>query len=56
MSHPWQVGEMTSTIQKGPITAQDLKQYASASGDYNPIHLDEMAAKKAAFGQSIPSR
>nr|NNM91364.1 dehydratase [Bacilli bacterium] len=47
MSYPWQVGAMTTTIQKGPITAQDLKQYASASGDYNPIHLDEMAAQKA---------
>ena len=47
MSQLWQVGDKTTSICKGPITAQDLTQYARASGDFNPIHLDEMAAKKA---------
>jgi acyl dehydratase len=47
MKQLWQVGDKTTTIRKGPITAQDLTQYANASGDFNPIHLDEMAAKKA---------
>ena len=31
----------------GPITQEMLKSYAEASGDFNPIHLDEEVAKKA---------
>lgn len=31
----------------GPITRQQLVDYASASGDYNKIHYDELFAKKA---------
>lgn len=30
-----------------PITRDQLKAYAEASGDYNPIHLDDEVAKKA---------
>ena len=29
---------------KPPITQEQLRRYAEASGDYNPIHLDEQAA------------
>jgi len=35
------------TIEFGPITRQQLVDYASASGDYNKIHYDESFAKKA---------
>lgn len=31
----------------GPITRQQLVDYASASGDYNPIHYDRSMAKMA---------
>jgi acyl dehydratase len=30
-----------------PITREQLREYANASGDFNPIHLDEEAAKNA---------
>ena len=32
---------------KAPITREQLKLYAEASGDHNPIHLDEAVAKKS---------
>ena len=34
-------------VKKGPITREQLVDYASASGDYNKIHYDEMFAQKA---------
>jgi len=34
-------------VKKGPITRQQLVDYASASGDYNKLHYDEDFAKKA---------
>ncbi|NOZ85545.1 MAG: hypothetical protein GXP49_04655 [Deltaproteobacteria bacterium] len=33
----------------GPITRQDISRYAGASGDFNPIHIDEEFARKAGF-------
>lgn len=30
-----------------PVSREQLKAYADASGDFNPIHLDEEIAKKA---------
>lgn len=33
-------------IVKGPITRTQLALYAGASGDHNPIHLDDEEAKK----------
>lgn len=32
-------------LRKPPITLEQLQQYAQASGDWNPIHLDEAAAR-----------
>jgi acyl dehydratase len=29
-----------------PITREQLREYAQASGDFNPIHLDDDVAKK----------
>jgi acyl dehydratase len=34
-------------VAKGPITRNQLVDYASASGDYNKLHYDEAFAKKA---------
>jgi acyl dehydratase len=45
------VGDSLPPLSKGPLTREWIKKYADASGDHNPIHIDENAAK--AFG--LPS-
>lgn len=35
------------------VSETDVKEYATVSGDYNPIHLDEEVAKKSIFGGRI---
>jgi acyl dehydratase len=30
----------------GPITREDIERYASASGDFNPVHTDEEYARR----------
>lgn len=40
------VGEALTPLVKPPITQEQLRLYAEASGDYNPIHLDEEAARR----------
>jgi acyl dehydratase len=40
-------GTPIDPVSLGPITLDMLKLYADASGDYNPIHTDEAAAKGA---------
>ena len=39
-------GEELSPLVKPPITLEQLQHYAQASGDMNPIHLDEEAAHR----------
>ncbi|RRR99817.1 MaoC/PaaZ C-terminal domain-containing protein [Glycomyces terrestris] len=36
-----------------PVARADLQRYADASGDHNPIHLDEAAAKAAGLPDVI---
>jgi acyl dehydratase len=36
-----------------PITREQIKDYAIASGDHNPIHLDPDFAKSAGLGDVI---
>ena len=43
-----EIGEVRSEIV-GPITRVDIARYAGASGDFNPIHIDEAFAKSAGF-------
>jgi acyl dehydratase len=43
------VGQELPPLVKGPITRDDLKAYAAASGDPNPIHIDEEFAKNAGY-------
>jgi acyl dehydratase len=31
---------------KPPVTLEQLRRYAEASGDFNPIHLDDEAARR----------
>lgn len=37
----------------GPVTAVDLSLYAAASGDHNPLHLDESVARAAGFDRPV---
>ena len=41
------VGMELPPLVKGPITRDDLKAYAAASGDPNPMHLDDELARSA---------
>ncbi len=43
-----QSAEMTKTVMEDDITS-----FARVSGDYNPLHLDDEAAKQTMFGGRI---
>ena len=43
------VGETATPRTFGPITRTDIVRYAGASGDFNPIHHDEVFATGAGF-------
>jgi acyl dehydratase len=45
------VGDSLPPLTKGPLTREWIKKYADASGDHNPIHIDDKSA--TAFG--LPS-
>ncbi len=47
------VGEALSPFVKPPITLDQLIRYAKASGDYNPIHVDEEAARRVGLDSII---
>jgi len=49
----WERGKPLSPVDKGPITRDQLRAYAAASGDSNPIHLDEEFAREAGFPSVI---
>src|SRR5215469_9730544 len=40
------IDQLLNPLVKPPITQEQLRRYAEASGDYNPIHLDDQAAHK----------
>lgn len=42
----YQVGEHFEPLAKKPITRVQLAKYAGASGDFNPLHLDDDFAQK----------
>ena len=35
------------------ISIKQIRLYAEASGDFNPIHVDEEYARKSQYGQNI---
>jgi acyl dehydratase len=41
-----QAAQALEPVTLSPITREQLREYAQASGDFNPIHLDEEVAKK----------
>lgn len=42
-----QVGQSIDSIELAPVSRMDLIKYSGASGDFNPIHTIDDAAKKA---------
>jgi acyl dehydratase len=40
------IGQQLTPLVKPAITQEQLRRYSEASGDYNPIHLDEQAARQ----------
>jgi 3-hydroxybutyryl-CoA dehydratase len=44
------VGERVPDWRIGPFDAEALQAYAAASGDDNPIHLDDALARAIGFG------
>jgi len=46
-------GTTLATLDCPGRTKEELADYASASGDLNPLHLDEAFARKAGFGDLV---
>jgi 3-hydroxybutyryl-CoA dehydratase len=56
MSSPLDITVLGTTVADrlfGPITRQDLRRYAEASGDLNPLHLEPEFARQAGFDDVI---
>ncbi len=47
------VGQELPIMVKPPITQHQLNRYAEASGDFNPIHLNEEAARRVGLDSVI---
>src|SRR5918997_2728123 len=47
------VGDSTSQVVVDNLTRTQIVQYAGASGDYNPLHTDEVFATKVAGYPSV---
>ena len=47
------VGQELPPMVKPPIAQEQLNRYAEASGDFNPIHLNEEAARRVGLGGII---
>lgn len=47
------IGNSLPSLKKPPITQEQLQRYANASGDFNPIHLDEEAARRVGLESVI---
>src|SRR5437762_14178119 len=47
------IGDPLPPLAKPPVTQEQLRRYADVSGDYNPIHLDEEAARRVRLDSVI---
>ncbi len=45
--------EGQASSQTRTVTAEDVEKFAEASGDTNPVHLDEAYAAKSRFGKRV---
>ena len=52
MNVPMNIGEALPTVEKTVDQAR-IEMYAQASGDFNPIHVDEDFAAQTQFGGTI---
>ena len=48
----WEAGSVLPSVEKS-ITQERVDDYADASGDFNPIHLDHEFAAETRFGRTI---
>ena len=48
-----EIGDQLPSLTLGPIGQADLVLYANASGDQNPIHIDQDFAKKSGLPDVI---
>lgn len=56
MSSPLETPALGTTVAErlfGPITRENLRDYAQASGDSNPLHLEAQFARQAGFDDVI---
>jgi acyl dehydratase len=44
-----QVGEKAEAREYGPLTTRMFVRYAGASGDFNPMHYDDLQARAAGY-------
>lgn len=45
--------ELPEAVTTPPITKRDVEAFAAASGDWNPIHLSDDAARAAGFDGAV---
>jgi len=51
-----QVGDDLPALAKAPIDRTQLARYVGATGDYSPLHVDELAAQRAGLPSvAVPS-
>jgi acyl dehydratase len=49
----WNVGDISEVVVVDDLKRTQIVQYAGASGDYNPLHTDEVFATKVAGYPSV---